>query len=73
LRPVGAVIQNVQQPILLIAEKGKHEEAITRLSRVGFDNVVGYLEGGFEAWKKTGKKGMPYSPYPCRGICLQNG
>lgn len=53
---VGAIIQNVQQPILLIAEKGKHEEAITRLSRVGFDNVVGYLEGGFEAWKKTGKK-----------------
>jgi rhodanese-related sulfurtransferase len=54
--PCSAVIQNVQQPILLIAEKGKHEEAITRLSRVGFDNVVGYLEGGFEAWKKQEKR-----------------
>ncbi|TDX92967.1 LOW QUALITY PROTEIN: glyoxylase-like metal-dependent hydrolase (beta-lactamase superfamily II) [Chryseobacterium daecheongense] len=53
---VGAIIQNVRQPILLVTENGKHEEAITRLSRVGFDNVVGYLEGGFETWKKTGKK-----------------
>lgn len=53
---VGALIVNVQQPILLVAETGKEEEAVTRLSRVGFDNVLGHLAGGFEAWKKAGKE-----------------
>jgi hydroxyacylglutathione hydrolase len=48
---VGAMLMNVSQPILLIAPEGKEQEAITRLSRVGFDHVVGYLKGGFEAWK----------------------
>lgn len=52
---VGAMIVNVKQPILLIADEDKIETAITRLSRVGFDNVVGYLKGGFEAWKQSGK------------------
>ncbi|RRQ48065.1 MBL fold metallo-hydrolase [Maribacter algicola] len=50
---VGALIADVQQPILLVAPKGLEEEAVTRLSRVGFDNTLGYLEGGFEAWKKA--------------------
>ncbi len=50
---VGALIADVQQPILLVAPEGLEEEAITRLSRVGFDNTLGYLEGGFEAWKKA--------------------
>ena len=35
----------------MVAPKGREEEVVTRLSRVGFDNVVGYLDGGFEAWK----------------------
>ncbi|MGQ9806595.1 MAG: MBL fold metallo-hydrolase [Chlorobiales bacterium] len=52
---VGAMIVDVNQPILLIADEDKIETAITRLSRVGFDNVVGYLNGGFEAWKSAGK------------------
>ncbi|PJJ07279.1 glyoxylase-like metal-dependent hydrolase (beta-lactamase superfamily II) [Flavobacterium sp. 1] len=52
---VGALIANVKQPILLITELGREEETVTRLSRVGFDNLVGHLEGGFEAWKKSGK------------------
>ncbi|MFD0862909.1 rhodanese-like domain-containing protein [Sungkyunkwania multivorans] len=52
---VGALIADVQQPILLIAPEGKEEEAVTRLSRVGFDNTLGYLKGGFDAWKKAGK------------------
>ncbi len=52
---VGALIADVQQPILLVAPKGRVEETITRLSRVGFDNTLGYLEGGFEAWKKASK------------------
>ncbi|WP_300490006.1 MBL fold metallo-hydrolase [Flavobacterium sp.] len=51
---VGALIMDVQQPILLIVTEGKEKEAITRLSRVGFDNCLGYLEGGVEAWKAAG-------------------
>ncbi len=50
---VGAMIVDVEQPILLVAEKGTEEEVITRLSRVGFDHVLGYLEGGFETWKNS--------------------
>jgi len=52
---VGALIADVKQPILIVAAEGRIEEAVTRLSRVGFDNTLGYLEGGFEAWKKAGK------------------
>ena len=42
--------------ILLVAEPGKEKESIVRLARVGFDKVKGFLEGGFEAWKKAGEK-----------------
>ncbi len=51
---VGALIADIQQPILLVSEPGREEEAVTRLSRVGFDNTLGYLEGGFDAWRKAG-------------------
>ncbi|RTY90638.1 rhodanese-like domain-containing protein [Flavobacterium sp. GT3R68] len=51
---VGALVMDVKQPLLLITPEGKEEEAITRLSRVGFDHVIGYLEGGIESWKKAG-------------------
>ncbi|MFK8101561.1 MAG: rhodanese-like domain-containing protein [Saprospiraceae bacterium] len=53
---VGALIKDVAQPILLIAEDGKIEEAVTRLSRVGFDNIIGYLKGGVDAWLAAGKE-----------------
>ncbi|MFT5010928.1 MAG: hydroxyacylglutathione hydrolase [Pseudomonadales bacterium] len=53
---VGALIKDVEQPILLIVEDDAIEEAITRLSRVGFDNILGYLDGGLENWKKEGKE-----------------
>ncbi|MBL3658714.1 MBL fold metallo-hydrolase [Fulvivirga sediminis] len=53
---VGAMIVDVKQPILLVTDEGAEEEAITRLSRVGFDQVLGYLKGGVEAWKKAGKE-----------------
>ena len=53
---MGTLIADVKQPILLVVEKGEEEEAITRLSRVGFDNTIGYLEGGFLAWKESGKQ-----------------
>ncbi|NND62963.1 MAG: MBL fold metallo-hydrolase [Flavobacteriaceae bacterium] len=51
----GALIVDTKQPILLVTPKGREEEAITRLARVGFDNTLGYLEGGFEQWKEAGK------------------
>lgn len=51
---VGAMIVDVKQPILLVADEGTEEEAITRLSRVGFDHVLGYLKGSFSAWKEKG-------------------
>tara|TARA_B100000508_G_scaffold141095_1_gene146781 strand:- start:59627 stop:61042 length:1416 start_codon:yes stop_codon:yes gene_type:complete len=48
---VGAMIGDVKQPLLLVVDEGMEEEVVIRLSRVGFDNVIGYLKGGFEAWK----------------------
>ncbi|MBY8961461.1 MBL fold metallo-hydrolase [Flavobacterium sp. D11R37] len=51
---VGALIRDVNQPLLLVVPEGKETEAVTRLSRVGFDNVLGYLEGGMEAWVNAG-------------------
>ncbi|HNA01632.1 MAG TPA: rhodanese-like domain-containing protein, partial [Ferruginibacter sp.] len=53
---VGEMIPHVRQEILLITDPGREEECIIRLSRVGYDNTLGYLEGGFEAWKKAGKE-----------------
>ena len=53
---VGDLIKDVKQPILLIADQDRIQEVITRLSRVGFDNTIGYLKGGFEAWKNTPKE-----------------
>lgn len=53
---VGALIADIKQPILLIVDEARLEEAITRLSRVGFDNIIGYLKGGFEAWKESGQE-----------------
>lgn len=53
---VGALIKDVKQPLILVTPEGRLEETVTRLSRVGFDNILGYLEGGFEAWKKAGKE-----------------
>lgn len=53
---VGTVIEDINQKIIFIADAGKEEEVITRLSRIGYDNVLGYLEGGFESWKNAGRK-----------------
>lgn len=53
---VGSLIVDVKHPLLLVSDEGTEEEVITRLSRVGFDNVVGYLKGGFDAWKNTDKE-----------------
>lgn len=53
---VGALIADTEQSILLVAPKGREEETVTRLSRVGFDKTLGILKGGFEAWKSAGKE-----------------
>ncbi len=52
---VGSLIVDVAQPILLVTEEGKEEETVTRLSRVGFDNIIGHLKDGFAAWLRSGK------------------
>lgn len=53
---VGALITDMHQPILLVTEKGREEEAVTRLARVGYDKSIGYLDGGFDSWKNSGKE-----------------
>jgi glyoxylase-like metal-dependent hydrolase (beta-lactamase superfamily II)/rhodanese-related sulfurtransferase len=53
---VGDLIRDVSVPILLVVDDEKIEEAITRLSRVGFDNTIGYLKGGIAAWRAAGKE-----------------
>jgi hydroxyacylglutathione hydrolase len=51
---VGALIPDIKQQMLLVTDPGREEEVVTRLARVGYDYVIGYLEGGFEAWKNAG-------------------
>jgi hydroxyacylglutathione hydrolase len=53
---VGSLIGDVKQPLLLVTTPETEEESVTRLARVGFDNVLGYLDGGIEAWKTAGKE-----------------
>lgn len=50
----GTLITDLKQPIILVTEPGREEEAVTRLARVGYDNTLGFLNGGFDAWKKSG-------------------
>ena len=51
---VGTLIPDIKQEILIVADKGREEEVITRLSRVGYDHTIGYLKGGLESWKNAG-------------------
>ena len=53
---VGALIPDIKQQILIVADPGMEEEVVTRLSRVGYDNCIGFLDGGFDAWKNSGKE-----------------
>jgi hydroxyacylglutathione hydrolase len=52
---VGTLITDIKQPIVLVCDEGSEQEAITRLSRVGYDNTLGYLKGGMDAWRTAGK------------------
>lgn len=53
---VGTLIEDLNTPIVLITEEGKEKETTLRLARVGYENVMGYLNGGFDAWHKSGEK-----------------
>ena len=53
---VGALIPDIKQEILLVTDDGREEEVITRLARVGYDFTIGFLKGGFNAWKEAGKE-----------------
>jgi rhodanese-related sulfurtransferase len=53
---VGALITDIKQPILIIADDGNEEEVVTRLARVGYDHTLGYLKDGINAWKVAGKE-----------------
>lgn len=53
---VGTLIIDLQQPIALVVDEGREEEVVTRLSRVGYDNTLGFLKGGIKAWKEAGKE-----------------
>jgi len=53
---VGALITDIKQPILIVSEPERVEEAVTRLARVGYDNTIGYLEGGFTSWQNADKE-----------------
>jgi len=52
---VGSLIPGVGHPLLIITDKGREEEVVTRLARVGFDHTLGYLKDGFKTWKQAGK------------------
>jgi hydroxyacylglutathione hydrolase len=61
---VGALITDLQQPIIFIADEGREEEVVTRLSRVGYDNTLGFLKGGIKAWEAAGKETDQVSSIP---------
>ena len=52
---VGAIIKDINTPVLLVTPQGREEETIIRLARVGFDNVIGYLDGGIQTWVDGGE------------------
>ncbi|WP_373493236.1 rhodanese-like domain-containing protein [Aquiflexum sp.] len=53
---VGALVPDLKQEILIVAEKGREEEVVTRLARVGYDHAIGFINGGFESWAKDGRE-----------------
>ncbi|MBR9923185.1 MAG: MBL fold metallo-hydrolase [Bacteroidetes bacterium] len=53
---VGALVTDLKQPILFVCEPGREDEVVVRLARVGYDNPIGYLDGGFESWVKAGEE-----------------
>lgn len=53
---VGALVPDIKQPLLIVADEGRESEVVTRLARVGYDHAVGFLRDGIEGWKRAGKE-----------------
>jgi len=53
---IGTLVKNIDQPILIVAEKGREREVVDRMARVGYDNTIGFLDGGIDAWTRAGKE-----------------
>ena len=68
---VGALIPDLQQPIVFIADEGREEEVVTRLSRVGYDNTLGFLKGGIKAWEAAGKETDQVRSIPASEFALR--
>ncbi len=68
---VGTLIVDVKHPLLLVTAEGKEEETVTRLSRVGFDNILGHLKGGFKAWLASGKEADVVDRIPAEEFAQQ--
>tara|TARA_Y100001935_G_C17281310_1_gene497637 strand:+ start:104 stop:1471 length:1368 start_codon:yes stop_codon:yes gene_type:complete len=52
---VGEILEDITQPLILVTPEGREKETVLRLSRVGFDNILGYLKGGIQSWVSAGK------------------
>lgn len=68
---VGALIVDLMQPIVIVAPEGREEETVTRLARVGYDNTIGYLKGGFESWKAAGKPVQTVDSISAEGLAAK--
>lgn len=65
---VGTLVPDLKQAIVVVAEPGKEEEAVLRLARVGYDNTLGYLKGGMDAWKAAGKEAERIETIPADAL-----
>lgn len=70
---VGALIKDLAQPIVLITPEGREEEVVTRLARVGYDNTLGFLQGGIDAWKAAGKEVDQVDSVTAEELATMNG
>lgn len=61
---VGALITDLKQRIILVTPSGREEETVMRLSRVGYDNCIGYVNGGINAWKQEGNQTTSIASIP---------
>ncbi|TKT93628.1 MBL fold metallo-hydrolase [Dyadobacter frigoris] len=68
---VGALIPDLKQNILLVTDPGREEEVVTRLARVGYDYAIGYLNGGFDVWQKSGKEVDTITSLPAEEFAKQ--
>ena len=68
---VGTMIPDVKQPLVIVTEEGQEEEAVTRLARVGYDHVLGFLKGGIAAWRSAGHEADTIKSIPAEEFALR--